>query len=384
MKPPGPFFIYTYVGTTAASESRRSASSKSMQAGDIDIPRDRVSAASGEEDHDRALRPPRLAEFVGQRDVCEKLDVAVQAARTRGEPLDHVLLSGPPGLGKTTLAAILATEMDSRFHTTSAPAISKPKDLAKLLTVLEEGDVLFVDEIHRLSMACEEILYPAMEDGYIDFIIGEGVTAQSIKLHLKPFTLVGATTRSGTLSSPLKARFGIDLKLEFYGPEELAAIVSRSAQLLQLNFDDGAAAEVAMRARMTPRIANRLVRRIRDYVTVAKVTAVDREFARECLEKQGVDSLGLVELDRKILRLMIERYSGGPVGIKTLAALVDEEERTIEEDHEPFMLRSGFIEKTPQGRTVTTLAYTHLGFALPGDAAAGDARANSNNQDLPF
>lgn len=360
-------------------------SSSPMQAGDVDVPRGNPVA-----DEDRALRPPRLADFVGQRDVCEKLDVAVQAARTRGEPLDHVLLSGPPGLGKTTLAAILAAELDSRFHTTSAPAISKPKDLAKLLTVLEEGDILFVDEIHRLSMACEEILYPAMEDGYIDFIIGEGVTAQSIKLHLKPFTLVGATTRSGTLSSPLKARFGIDLKLEFYSADELAAIVARSADLLQLNFDDGAAAEVAVRARMTPRIANRLVRRIRDYVTVSKASQVDRGFAQDCLEKQGVDSLGLVELDRKILRLMIERYNGGPVGIKTLAALVDEEERTIEEDHEPFMLRSGLIEKTPQGRMVTALAYSHLGFAPPEAARkpAGDANAEaggvSDDQDLPF
>jgi Holliday junction DNA helicase RuvB len=348
-----------------------------------------------EQEDDRALRPLRLADFVGQPDVRGKLEVAVQAARQRGEPLDHVLFSGPPGLGKTTLAAIVAGELGSRFHTTSAPAISRPRDLAKLLTVLERGDILFVDEIHRLSMACEEILYPAMEDGYIDFIIGEGVTAQSIKLHLKPFTLVGATTRSGMLSSPLKGRFGIDLKLEFYAPEDLASIVSRSARLLALDFDQGAAEEVASRARMTPRVANRLVRRIRDYVTVGGVERVTREFARECLERLGVDALGLVELDRKILRLMIERYGGGPVGIKTLAALVDEEERTLEEDHEPFMLRSALIEKTPQGRTATALAYTHLGLESRLAPTGTDARErrrstgraaenDSDDQDLPF
>ena len=333
-------------------------------------------------DDDRALRPLRLAEFVGQPDVRGKLEVAVQAARTRGEPLDHVLFSGPPGLGKTTLAAIISSELGSRFHTTSAPAISKPKDLAKLLTVLEAGDILFVDEIHRLSMACEEILYPAMEDGYIDFIIGEGVTAQSIKLHLKPFTLVGATTRSGMLSSPLKARFGIDLKLQFYSAEDLARIVLRSAGLLKLNFDDAAAREVASRARMTPRVANRLVRRIRDYVTVAGVDRIDRDFACDCLQKLGVDSMGLVELDRKILRLMIERYNGGPVGIKTLAALVDEEERTIEEDHEPLMLRSALIEKTSQGRMATNLAYEHLGYAP--NSRRSFSGTPGPDQDLPF
>lgn len=346
-------------------------------------------------DDDRALRPLRLADFVGQPEVRAKLEVAVQAAKTRGEPLDHVLFSGPPGLGKTTLAAIIASELGSRFHTTSAPAISKPKDLAKLLTVLETGDILFVDEIHRLSMACEEILYPAMEDGYIDFIIGEGVTAQSIKLHLKPFTLVGATTRSGMLSSPLKARFGIDLKLEFYRSEDLANIVARSAGLLELNFDEPAAFEVASRARMTPRVANRLVRRIRDYVTIGDVKAVDRDFACDCLDRLGVDAMGLIELDRKILRLMIERYGGGPVGIKTLAALVDEEERTIEEDHEPFMLRSALMEKTSQGRTATNLAYTHLGYEIPERDAGAGARGSSgarggagtpasDEADLPF
>lgn len=362
-----------------------------------DAPVSTAGADRQQQDEDRALRPLRLVDFVGQPDVCGKLGVAVQAAKTRGEPLDHVLFSGPPGLGKTTLAAIVSSELGSRFHTTSAPAVSKPKDLAKLLTVLEAGDILFVDEIHRLSMACEEILYPAMEDGYIDFIIGEGVTAQSIKLHLKPFTLVGATTRSGMLSSPLKARFGIDLKLEFYRSEDLARIVARSAGLLQLDFDDEAAFEVASRARMTPRVANRLVRRIRDYVTVENIATVDQAFARNCLDRLGVDAMGLIELDRKILRLMIERYNGGPVGIKTLAALVDEEERTIEEDHEPFMLRSALMEKTSQGRMVTELAYQHLGYEMSERSGNSAAKRNEKNsvtdapkkgpkgeEDLPF
>lgn len=311
---------------------------------------------------DRALRPPTLDDFIGQSDVKEKLRVAVRAARERGEPLDHVLFSGPPGLGKTTLAAIIATEMGVKFHSTSAPAITKPRDLARLLTLLESGDVLFVDEIHRLGRQCEEILYPAMEDGYIDFILGEGVAAQSVKLHLKPFTLIGATTRSGMLSSPLKTRFGHELKLDFYETGDLAQIVVRSARLLNVSLDQGAAEEAARRARMTPRVANRLLRRLRDYATVERVSALDRAFVASCLEKLGVDELGLAELDRRLLRLMIERYNGGPVGLKTLAALVDEDERTVEEDHEPYMLRSGLIEKTSQGRVATRRAFSHLGF----------------------
>lgn len=320
-----------------------------------------VSGEGGEDD--RALRPPRLAEFIGQADLKEKLRVSIQAALSRGEPIDHVLFSGPPGLGKTSLASIVAAEMGGRLQSTSAPAITRPGDLARLLTVLESGDVLFVDEIHRLSPACEEILYQAMEDRAIDFILGEGVAAQSVKLKLKPFTLIGATTRSGMLSAPLKARFGLEFRLDFYAPEDLAEIVHRSAGILAMSVADAAALEVARRARMTPRVANRLLRRLRDYATVERVERIEAQFARQRLELLGVDELGLVELDRRLLTLMIERYRGGPVGLRTLAALVDEEERTIEEDHEPYMLRIGLIEKTPQGRVASAMAYRHLGLA---------------------
>lgn len=317
------------------------------------------------QDEDRTLRPVQLDDFIGQNPLKERLAISIQAALARKEPLDHVLLSGPPGLGKTTLSSIIAREMGGRFHSTSAPAISKPGDLARILTLLEDGDVLFVDEIHRLSRQCEEILYPAMEDGYIDFIVGEGVTARSIKVHLKPFTLVGATTRSGMLSSPLKGRFGIDLKLEYYGEEDMIRIVERTGDLLGIRFVDRASREVAIRARMTPRIGNRLVRRIHDFVTVERVERVTPGFAKDCLEKWGIDDLGLTELDRRLLTVMIERYDGGPVGIKTLAAIVNEEERTLEEDHEPFMLRLGLWEKTAQGRLATAKAYTHLGYEAP-------------------
>lgn len=321
-----------------------------------------------------ALRPRRLAEFIGQDSLKEKLQVAVESARMRSVPLDHVLFSGPPGLGKTTLAAIIAEEMGGKFHSTSAPALSRPGDLAKLLTIVEAGDVLFIDEIHRLNAACEEILYPAMEDGYIDFVVGEGVTAQSIKLNLQPFTLIGATTRTGMLTSPLKARFGIDLKLEFYDEANLTRIILRTAELMNLSFSKDAARAAAARARMTPRVANRLCRRIRDYATVSSVSVIETDFVQDCLNRLGVDEIGLVELDRKLLGLMIERYRGGPVGIKTLAALVDEEERTIEEDHEPFMLRRGLWEKTPQGRMVTPAGYQHLGVDLAPDYGKGSRR----------
>jgi len=317
-------------------------------------------AADASQD-DGVLRPRTLAGFIGQSDLKEKLSVNIRAALKRHDTMDHVLLSGPPGLGKTTLAAIIAAEMGGGFHTTAAPALSRPGDLAKILTVLEKGDILFIDEIHRLNRQCEEILYPAMEDGYIDFVLGEGVSAQSVKLHLKPFTLVAATTRSGMLTAPLKSRFGIDLKLEFYGEDDLMAIVLRTARLFELDFEPEAARTVASRSRMTPRVANRLVRRIRDYATLEHLSTVTERFASDCLDKLGVDGRGLVELDRALIRLMIERYGGGPVGIKTLSALVDEEERTIEEDHEPFMLRAGFWEKTPQGRIVTKKGYEHLG-----------------------
>ena len=308
---------------------------------------------------DRALRPKGLSEFIGQREICKRLSVAVQAARERREALDHILFCGPPGLGKTSLANIVANEMQAQFHSTSAPAITRPKDLARLLTLLDETDILFLEEIHRLNPACEEILYPAMEDGFIDFIIGEGVAAQSIKLHLKPFTLIGATTRSGMLSSPMKSRFGMELKLDFYESKDLEKIVLRSANLFNMQIDSKAAYEVALRSRMTPRIANRLVRRLRDYATIAKIQHLDAPFVQDCLYSLGIDGLGLDNLDRQLLTIILERYESGPVGINTLAALLDEEVRTLEEDCEPFLLRSGLLEKTPKGRVATTKAFAH-------------------------
>lgn len=314
------------------------------------------------QDDDKNIRPETLASFIGQSDLTAKLSISINAAQKRKEQLDHVLLSGPPGLGKTTLASIIARQMGAGFHTTSAPSISKPRDLAKILTVLEKGDILFIDEIHRLSSNCEEILYPAMEDGFIELIVGEGITAQSVRLNLNPFTLVGATTRSGMLTSPLKARFGIDLKLDFYNNTDLEKIIARTAKLYDMPIAKQAITHLAQRSRMTPRVANKLVRRVRDYFTVENKKSIDADYVENCLSKLGIDKLGLNDLDRRLLQFMIERYNGNPVGIKTLAALVDEEERTLEEDHEPFMLRMGLIEKTPRGRTATQKAYTHLNY----------------------
>ena len=334
-----------------------------LYTGDMQKAKEELDPLSPEED--KSLRPRSLDDFTGQENVKEKLRVSVQAAKSREEPLDHILLSGPPGLGKTTLAGILASEMRSRLHSTSAPILSRPKEIARLLTLLEDGDIFFIDEIHRLPRACEEILYSAMEDGCIDFIIGEGMGAQSVKLNLKPFTLVGATTRSGMLSSPLKTRFGMELKLEFYSPSELCVVIERSSNLLDIRIEHQAAQEIAKRARMTPRIANRIVRRLRDYATVGDKSWIDSDFAIECLEKLGIDDLGLIQLDRQILHFLTERYFGRAVGLNTLAALVDEEPQTLEEDHEPFMMRIGLLEKTPQGRIATELAYQILKLDSP-------------------
>ncbi|MCB1171941.1 MAG: Holliday junction branch migration DNA helicase RuvB [Leptospiraceae bacterium] len=318
-------------------------------------------------DDDLQIRPLQLQDFIGQSELTAKLAVSLAAAQKRGEALDHVLLSGPPGLGKTTLAAIIANEMGSKLHTASAPAITRPRDLARLLTLLEKRDVLFIDEIHRLGAACEEILYPALEDGFIEVIVGEGVTAQSIRLNLQEFTLVGATTRSGMLSAPLKDRFGLELKLDFYGTSELARIIERTARLYELQIHPDAVQMLAERSRMTPRIANRLVRRVRDYATVEHITSIEAPWLDDCLQQLGVDTMGLNQLDRKILRLLIERYQGRPAGVSTLAALVDEEERTLIEDHEPFMLRLGLIEKSPRGRVATTRACRHLNIPVPAE-----------------
>ena len=342
--------------------------------------------SSKEIEFEEWIRPETLAEFVGQPELRERLGVALQAAKARSETLDHVLFSGPPGLGKTTLAAILAREMGGRFHSTSAPALTKPGDLARILTLLEEGDILFIDEIHRLQRNCEEILYSAMEDGYIDFILGEGLSARSVKMHLKPFTLVGATTRSGMLSAPLRARFGLHLKLDFYDEKSLATIVLRAARIYELQLSQTAASLLASRSRMTPRESLRLLRRVRDYATLARPQIIEPGFIEQCMTSLGIDTLGLNETDRHILHLMAERYRGGPVGIRTIAALIDEEERTIEENHEPFLLRIGLIEKTPQGRVLSASGRRYLGLD-PLDAKTvkqGNDYDASKDPELPF
>lgn len=342
--------------------------------------------SSKEIESEEWIRPETLAEFVGQPNLRERLGVALQAAKARGETLDHVLFSGPPGLGKTTLAAILAREMGGRFHSTSAPALTRPGDLARILTLLEKGDILFIDEIHRLQRNCEEILYSAMEDGFIDFILGEGMSARSVKLHLKPFTLVGATTRSGMLSAPLRARFGLHLKLDFYDEESLATIVLRAARVYDLQLSQTAASLLASRSRMTPRESLRLLRRVRDYATLARLQRIEPDFIEQCMTSLGIDTLGLNETDRHILQLMAERYRGGPVGLRTIAALIDEEERTIEENHEPFLLRIGLIEKTPQGRVLSASGRRYLGLD-PLDAVTVKKRNDddaSEDPELPF
>ncbi len=312
------------------------------------------------------LRPLRLDEFVGQSSVKEQLRIFLEAARRRGEAMDHVLLHGPPGLGKTTLASIVAHELDVEITHTSGPVIEKPADLAGLLTNLGPRGVLFVDEIHRLSPVIEEYLYPALEDFMIDILLDRGPSARSVKLNLDPFTLVGATTRSGLLSAPLRSRFGVTLRLDYYGAEDLARIVRRSAGILAVEVEEGAALEIARRARGTPRIANRLLRRVRDFAFIKSDGRVTLEVTREALTLLAVDDRGLDEMDRRLLEALITKYAGGPVGLNTLAVVVGEEAGTLEEVYEPFLVQEGFLKRTPRGREATPLAYTHLGHEPPG------------------
>ena len=322
-------------------------------------------AFNGFDDGEVSLRPQSLTDYIGQEKAKGNLRVYIEAARQRGEPLDHVLLHGPPGLGKTTLATIIANEMGVDIRKTSGPAIEKPRDLAALLTNLNDNDILFVDEIHRMNRAVEEILYPAMEDGEIDIILGQGPSANSIRLELKKFTLIGATTRSGQLSAPLRDRFGVILKLELYEPEELQKIVERSAGLLKIGIDKGGSMEIARRSRGTPRIANRMLRRVRDFAQVMADGVITKEVADDALNRMEVDQLGLDAIDRRLLQSIILHYGGGPVGLETLAATINEEAVTIEDVYEPFLMQQGFLTRTPRGRCATRLAYAHLGLPYP-------------------
>ena len=330
-----------------------------------------AAASPNEEAAERALRPQRLADYVGQQRIREQMEIFIQAARGRGEALDHVLLFGPPGLGKTTLAHIIAHEMQTNLRQTSGPVLERPGDLAAMLTNLERNDVLFIDEIHRLSPVVEEILYPALEDYQIDIMIGEGPSARSIKLDLPPFTLVGATTRAGMLTNPLRDRFGIVARLEFYSEAEIGAIVTRSARLLGASLDPEGAREIARRSRGTPRIANRLLRRVRDYAEVRESGRIARATADRALTMLEVDALGLDVMDRKLLRAVIERFGGGPVGIESLAAAVGEERDTLEDVIEPFLIQQGLLQRTPRGRVAAVAAYRHFGIAEPAGEGGG-------------
>lgn len=318
-----------------------------------------------EEHSEKSLRPSDLEEFIGQRKVKDNLTLFVAAARGRKEALDHVLLAGPPGLGKTTLAHIIAREMGTHLHTVTGPNIEKKGDLAAILTNLQPGDVLFIDEIHRLQKTIEEVLYSAMEDYKLDLIVGEGPMARTIRLDLQPFTLVGATTRTGLLSSPLRDRFGVQERLSFYPSDELERIVRRSAKLLGVQMHDAGANEVACRSRGTPRIANRLLKRVRDFAQVKRAPIVTREVAEEALSLFEVDGRGLDQMDRRFLSTMIEKFDGGPVGIETLCSALGEERDTLEDVYEPYLLQEGFIQRTPRGRVASRLAYEHLGLTPP-------------------
>ena len=326
---------------------------------DFDIRQERFS--QGEKDFENALRPLSFSDFSGQKKVVENLEVFVEAAKYRGEPLDHTLLHGPPGLGKTTLSNIIANELGVGFKITSGPVLDKPGDLAGILTSLETNDVLFIDEIHRLSPVVEEYLYSAMEDYRIDIMIDKGPSARSIQIDLNPFTLVGATTRSGLLTAPLRARFGINLHLEYYEPQTLMRIVKRSASILNVPISDDAAAEIAGRSRGTPRIANALLRRVRDFAQVKGSGSIDHEIAKYALKSLNIDQYGLDEIDNKILTTIIDKFKGGPVGLSTIATAIGEDTGTVEEVYEPFLIMEGFIKRTPRGRMATQLAYEHLG-----------------------